>query len=121
MINDTITEKIIACCFKVHKELGPGFPEKIYQNALRITLSQRFLKHSCEESYSVYFQKEKIGILKIDLLIENRVIVEVKAVTGILPKVFESQIISYLKVTGHKVGLLVNFGNSKCNIRRLML
>lgn len=119
--NDPLTERIIACCFKVHKELGPGFNEKVYQNALKIIFKDVGLKYTSEKAYSVIFEEQKVGILKIDLLIEDRVIIEVKAVNGILPKVFESQVISYLKVTNLHVGLLVNFGNSQCYVRRLML
>lgn len=118
--NDALTEKIIACCFKVHRELGPGFSEKIYQNALKICLRDANLKYSSEKSYNVIFNNQKIGNLKLDLLVESKVIVEIKAITGILPKVFESQVIAYLKVTKLNVGLLVNFGNSQCSIRRLM-
>jgi GxxExxY protein len=62
-----------------------------------------------------------VGNLKVDLLVEDRVIVEIKALTGDIPKVFESQVISYLKVTGLNVGLLINFGNKSCQVRRLML
>ena len=118
--NDPLTERIISCCFKVHKELGPGFNERVYQNALKILLKEESLEHKDEEIFDVIFQEQKVGKLKIDLLVEDKVIVELKAVTGIMPKLFEAQLISYLKVTGLEVGLLINFGNRRCDIRRLL-
>ena len=119
--NDPLTERIISCCFNVHKELGPGFNEKIYQNGLKILFKKESLEYKSEEMFNVFFQGQKIGKLKLDLLVEDKVIVELKAVTGIMPKLFETQLISYLKVTGLEVGLLINFGNRKCSVRRLML
>ena len=118
--NDTLTQKIIACAYKVHSELGPGFNEKIYHNALKLALTERGLSYETEKQYKVIYQNQGVGILKIDLLVDSKVIVEIKTVTGIMPKVFESQILSYLKVSNHEVGLLLNFGNNSCHIRRLI-
>lgn len=118
--NDPLTEKIIACCFKVHKELGPGFNERIYQNALKIILGKESIAFKEEAGFDVMFESEKVGRLKIDLLVENKVILELKAVTGIMPKLFETQLLSYLKATGLGVGLLINFGNRQCTVRRLV-
>jgi GxxExxY protein len=66
------------------------------------------------------FQREKIGKFRADLVIEDKVIVELKAIEGRMPKIFESQVISYLKASNLNVGLLVNFGNRSCEVRRLM-
>ncbi len=118
---DPLTEKIIACCFKVHSELGPGFNEKIYYNALRLALKEADLKYDTEKEFSVFFQDRKVGSLKLDLIIQGKVIVEVKAITGNIPDVFKYQVLSYLKVSKMEVGLLVNFGNKSCQIKRLML
>ncbi len=118
--NDELTEKIIGACYKVHKELGPGFNEKIYKNAFKIILKQEGLKIAEEKAFPLFFQDNKIGEFRADLIVENKVIVELKAVSGYMPKVFEAQVIAYLKATGFKVGLLINFGNQSCNVRRLM-
>lgn len=118
--NDSLTEKIIACAYKVHSELGPGLNEKIYNSALKMALDDAGLKCETEKQYKVYFQKKQVGILRIDLLVDDKVIVEVKAVMGIMPKLFETQLISYLKVSGVCVGLLMNFGNKSCQVRRLV-
>ncbi len=118
--NDPLTEKIISCCYKVHTELGPGFNEKVYHNSLILILCKEGLTHETEKRYPVLFQEKKVGQLVIDLLIEDKVIVEIKAVTGYLPEVFKNQIISYLKAAKLRVGLLVNFGNKSCQVKRFI-
>lgn len=118
---DPLTERIIACCFKVHSELGPGFNERIYQNALKITLKEADLKYEIEKESEVLFQDKKVGSLKLDLVVEEKVIIEIKALTGNIPDVFKYQLLSYLKVSNLHVGLLVNFGNKSCQVRRFML
>ena len=120
MENDELTEKIIGACYKVHNELGPGFVEKIYQNALEFVLKSNTLKYETQKTFSVKFEDNIVGSFRIDILVENKIILEIKAVIGIMPKVFESQVISYLKASGLKTALLVNFGNRKCQVRRLM-
>ena len=115
---DILTEKIIGCCYKVHNELGPGFNEKIYNNALKLSFKEETLEYQTEKSYKVFFQDNSVGNFKADLVVDNRVIVELKALAGNIPKIFESQILSYLKASGLKVGLLINFGNNKCQVKR---
>lgn len=118
---DPLTEKMIACAYKVHSELGPGFNEKIYHNALKFALKEEGLRYETEKEYKVTYHNKQVGILKVDLVVEDKVIVEVKAITGIMPKVFEAQVLSYLKIATYNVGLLINFGNKSCEIRRLMI
>ena len=118
---DPLTERIIACAYKVHRELGPGFNENIYHNALKIALEEQRLKHQTEKSFNISFRGKTIGRLRLDLIVEDKVIVEIKAIAGNIPFVFESQVLSYLKASKHKTGLLINFGNKSCQIRRLMI
>lgn len=118
---DPLTERIIACAYKVHSELGPGFNEGIYHNALKIALEEDGLRFQTEKSVYVSFQGKHVGRLRLDLIIEDKVIIEVKALTGNIPTVFELQVLSYLKASGYKVGLLINFGNKSCQVRRLMV
>ncbi|MFH1868883.1 MAG: GxxExxY protein [Candidatus Omnitrophota bacterium] len=117
---DSLTEKIIGCSYKVHSELGPGFNEGIYHNALKIVLQEQGLKYQSEKSFDVRYQDKDVGRFRVDLIIENNVIVEVKAIAGNMPIVFEKQVLSYLKASGYKTGLLINFGNKSCQVRRLM-
>jgi len=115
-----LTRRIIGICFEVHRELGPGFKEKTYANALKIGLRKRDIKYLPEKSFKVHFQNEQVGEFRVDLLVENKVIVEIKAIENRMPKIFEAQLISYLKASRLRVGLLINFGNKSCEVRRLM-
>jgi GxxExxY protein len=118
---DPLTERIIGCAYKVHSELGPGFNEGIYHNALKVAFDENELKYQTEKSYNVSFQGKRVGRLRLDLIVEDEVVIEVKAMTGNVPAVFELQVLSYLKASGYKVGLLMNFGNKSCQVRRLMV
>jgi len=116
---DPLTERIIACCYKVHNELGPGFPERIYHNALKIVIKEDGLTYESEKEFDVHFKDLKIGKFRCDLVVEEKVIVEIKAVTGNLPILFHLQLLSYLKASKIKTGLLINFGNKSCQVKRL--
>lgn len=118
---DPLTERIIACAYKVHSQIGPGFNENVYHNALKAALKQGSLAYETEKSYKVFYLNENVGIFRIDLIVEDKVIVEGKAFTGNIPSVFELQVLSYLRASRHKVGLLINFGNKSCQVRRLMV
>ena len=118
---DPLTEKIIACCFRVHNELGPGFAEKIYHKALMIAFEDADLAYEAEKTFKVFFQDKKVGSFRLDLLVEGKVIVEIKALTGNVPEVFKYQVLSYLKASGGHVGLLINFGNKSCHIKRFVI
>lgn len=117
---DPLTERIIACCYKVHSELGPGFIEKIYYAALKLAFNQEGLKYQTEKRFEVCCQGKKVGTLIVDLVIEDQIIFEIKAITGNIPDVFKYQVLSYLKASNLKVGLLVNFGNKSCQVKRFV-
>jgi len=119
MQNDALTERVIGCCFNVHNQLGPGFPERIYQHALERALGQVGIAFVSQRSFRVSFDGATVGSFQVDSLIDGRVVVELKAITGMMPKVFEAQVIAYLKAAQLPVGLLVNFGNVSCQVRRL--
>ncbi len=116
---DPLTERIIGCCFKVHSELGPGFNERIYHSALKLAFEKEGLQYQTEKEFKVFFQGKYVGNLRVDLIVENKVIVEIKALAGNIPSVFETQVISYLRTSGLHIGLLVNFGNKSCQIKRI--
>jgi len=88
---------------------------------LKIALEEDGLRFETEKSFYVSFQGKHVGRLRLDLIIEDKVTIEVKALTGNIPTVFELQVLSYLKASGYKVGLLINFGNKSCQVRRLMV
>jgi len=117
--NHELTGVIIGCCYHVHTQLGPGFLEKIYVNALKIKLQQAGLNYATEKEFNVTFENVIVGKFRCDLFVEDKIIVELKSVTGYQPKLFQSQLISYLKASKIKTGLLINFGNSSCEVKRL--
>jgi len=105
------TEAVIGCAFEVHKELGAGFLESVYENALAIALSDHGHKVQQQPALQVRFRGRVVGEFRPDLVVDGAVIVEVKAVTSLLPP-HEAQLLNYLKGTGLNVGLLLNFGRS---------
>ncbi len=117
---DELTERVIGCCFKVHRELGPGFPEKVYQAALLESLRSTGVLVVRERRFQVQFEGVLVGQFQVDFVVEERVILELKAVTGPLPNVFQAQLMAYLKAAALTVGLLVNFGNISCQVKRIM-
>ncbi len=120
--DDPLTHKIIACAIEVHKRLGPGLLEKLYSEAMRIELKFNGLDVKRNVKIPVIYRGELIGDYYIDLLIEDTIILELKSVER-HDSVFEAQILSYMKLTGKKVGLLINFNSKmvKDGIKRFML
>ncbi len=116
MTDDELTEKIIACAFKVHKALGQGFSERVYENAMRVELVRQSLKVRQQVAIQVYYEGEVVGEFVPDLWVEERVLVELKAVLS-LQKEHEVQLVNYLTATKVDTGLLINFGPS-VEIRR---
>jgi GxxExxY protein len=105
-----LTERIIGCAIEVHRQLGPGLLEATYEAALCIELEDAGLKYKRQMSHPVIYKGRAIGEYRLDLVVEDTVVVEVKSVERFDP-VFEAQILTYLKVTGKRVGLLVNFNS----------
>jgi len=116
----SITKRIIGYCFEVHKEIGPGFNEKIYHNALKLLFDQKGLRDETEKEFEVFYLNKKVGSFRTDLIVENQVIVEIKSLAGNIPIIFEHQLISYLKASRLHVGLLINFGNKSCQVKRVV-
>ena len=108
---DELTEKVIGCAYLVHNELGAGFLEKVYENALRIELAEAGLAVKQQNPIPVKYRGEVVGDFYADLIIEDSLIVELKAVQE-LCKAHEVQLVNYLTATGIDNGLLINFGAS---------
>jgi GxxExxY protein len=112
-----ITRAVIGCAFEVMKELGAGFLESVYEKALLLALRQKGLSAAAQHPITVRFRGETVGEFFADLLVETKVVVELKAVRTIAPE-HQAQVINYLNATGIEVGLLINFGNPKLEYRR---
>jgi len=109
LATDDLTEIIIGCAIAVHSEIGPGLLESIYRDCLRIELEEREQKVQVEKQIPVFYHGQRVrNDLRIDLLVENRVVVEIKAAERLHP-VHQAQVITYLKLTGCPAGLLFNF------------
>lgn len=106
-----LSQKIIAAAHNVHKELGQGFLEKVYKNALAIELQEAGIKCALEIPMSVRYRGVVVGDYIADVIVEDKIVVEIKAVSE-LNSVHEVQLVNYLKATGLQVGLLINFGQS---------
>ena len=108
-IND-LTRKVIGCAFKVHKVLGPGFLEKVYENSLTLELKKLRIDVRQQVNLPVWYDGHRVGLYFPDLWVDGRLIVEVKAIVALAPE-HEMQLIHYLVATGIDHGLLINFGD----------
>ena len=106
-----ISEKIIGAAYDVHNTLGSGFLEKVYQNALLIELRLQGLSAEAEKPITVHYRGEVVGNYIADIVVENKIILEVKAIKS-LSEIHEVQLVNYLTATGIEIGLLLNFGKS---------
>ena len=118
-IND-VTYQINGAVFEVNRILGSGFLEKVYENALLVELRKRGLRAEAQVPIKVGYKGEIVGDYFADLIVNEQVIIELKTVDR-LENIHEAQLINYLKATGIEVGLLVNFKNTKAEIKRMVL
>ena len=113
-----LTSKIIGCAMIVHKTLGNGFQEVIYQRALEIEMRLANLNFNREFEMQIIYREEQIGTRRVDFLVENTISVELKAITK-LEEVHFAQAINYLEAYNLEIGLLINFGETSLNFKRL--
>ena len=117
--SEELTGKIIECAITVHKRLGPGFLESVYQSALPIELKKQGLKAEEQKEVKIFYDAKEIGLHRVDLVVEGQIIVELKTVKEFGDS-HMAQVISYLKATKLKVGLLLNFSKSVLKIKRVV-
>lgn len=115
-----ITEKIIGCAFEVQNNLGCGFLEKVYYNALVFEFRRKGLKAKSQKTIKIFYKDVEIGKYIADFVIEDKVIVEIKTV-GFLAKVHMAQMLNYLKASRYSVGLILNFAQTKLEYKRLVI
>ena len=117
---EELSSRILAAAVDVHKALGPGFLESIYQKAMEVALEHRGIPFSRQTEVMVYFEEAPVGLQRLDLVVEAQIILELKAI-----KAFEdlhfAQVRSYLKATGLHVGLLLNFNAPTLAVKRVVL
>jgi len=118
--DDPLTARIIGCAYRVANELGPGFLEKVYENALAHELRKAELRVTQQHNITVHYDGLTVGEYVADLLVEERILIELKACKE-LDEIHLAQCLNYLKATGMPICLLMNFGKPKIQIRRLMM
>jgi GxxExxY protein len=111
MLQELLTEKIIGCSIEVHRELGPGLLENIYETALGIEFGLHGIHFQQQMPLVVKYKGIYIGEYRIDLRVENAIVIELKSTERHDP-IFEAQLLSYMKLGGYKVGLLINFNSA---------
>lgn len=117
---DLITESIIGCCFTVINTLGSGFLEKVYENALGHEIRKSGMKADQQHPVKVMYDGIVVGDYVADILVNDQIIVELKAIKA-LDNIHRAQCMNYLKATGYTVCLLVNFGNQRLEVKRIVL
>jgi GxxExxY protein len=118
MLHEDLTKSIIGCAMRVHSELKSGFQEKIYQTALDIELRFNNISFIAEREMDIFYRNQMIGMRRVDFLIENKIIVEIKAVSK-LEDIHLAQALNYLECMNLPVGLLINFGCQSLEFKRL--
>ncbi len=120
--DEAIVTKVIDCAFAVHRALGPGYKERIYEMAFCLELESRNVRFECEKPVSVRYREWVIPGQRIDLIVEKRVVVEIKAVPR-LRMLHRRQLVSYLRTLDLKAGILLNFNSNyiKHGLRRVVL
>ena len=114
-----ISQKVIGCCYEVSNTLGAGFLEGVYENALSLEFDHSGIEYLRQPSMEVVYKGSLVGRYQPDFVVENDLVVELKALDG-LSSNHESQLLNYLKVANLTVGLLVNFGNPRVQIKRMV-
>lgn len=119
IIEKDLSYRLQGAMMEVYNQLGPGFREETYKQALIRELIIRGIPHEVEQPIPIHYRGEKIDEYRLDLLIESRIIVELKAVSELHPR-FEAQLLSYLKAARLKLGYLVNFGSDQLVMKRIV-
>jgi len=117
-----ITEKIIGCCIEVHTALGPGLLESVYEEALGREFELRGIRHERQKQMDLAYKGKAIGNHRADYLVEGEVVLELKAIER-MEKIYEAQLLTYLRAMNKKVGLLINFNVNRLRdgIKRMVL
>lgn len=117
MEHEELTEKIIGCAFRIYNKMGFGFLESVYEKCMHIELKKLGLKFDMQKKITVFYENEVVGEFIADLIVNDIVIVELKSVKRIV-KAHEIQLVNYLVATKKPVGLIINFGEKKVDIKR---
>ena len=110
ILSKELKEKLIKCFYNVYNELGSGFLESVYEKSLMVEFESIGIKSEYQRSLNIYYKNRLVGEFRADIVVENKIIIEIKAVNKLMP-VHEAQLLNYLKATALRVGFLLNFGD----------
>lgn len=122
MTENDLSKIIVDCCYQIHNKLGPGLFESVYEKVLCYELNKRNLSFKQQQGIPVYYEGNKMDLgFRADIIVENKVIIEIKSIEAIAP-IHQKQLLTYLKLTDLKLGLLVNFNEAliKKGIQRIV-
>lgn len=115
-----LTHKILGAAMEVHRNLGPGFSEKIYENGFAVELNLQRIPYEQQKKITMTYKEHNLGDYILDTLVDKKIVVELKALDKI-NEIHEAQLISYLKASGCKIGLIINFGKPSLEWKRILL
>lgn len=113
-----LSYRVMEAVFEVHNQLGPGFTENIYERALIFELEKKGIAYEVQQQIEIGYKGQKLGTYRLDLVVEGKIILELKAVVG-LNDLFKQQLLSYLRATDLKLGILVNFATKRVEYTRI--
>ncbi len=111
--------EIMSAVFEVHNQLGPGFPEEIYQRAVAMEFGSRQIPIEEQKAIQIEYKGKNVGIFRLDMVVDSKVVLEFKAVSD-LNDLFKQQTLSYLKASGIRLGILINFGRQRVEYVRIV-
>ena len=115
-----LSYQIMAAIFEVHKELGPGYLESVYEKALLLELTSRGMNVDVQKVFDLTYKGQKVGNHRLDIIVEDKIVLELKTVERFAP-IHTAQVLSYLKASGYRLGILVNFSKAKVEYRRVVM
>jgi GxxExxY protein len=119
-MEDELAYAVIGCAIEVHRHLGPGYLESVYEEALAVELRLRGIPYERQKTFAVSYKDRSVGEGRLDFLVAGRLVVELKSVEALAP-IFKAQVISYLRANGFHLGLLINVPVLKDGIQRIVL
>jgi len=120
LLHKELSYSLVGVAMEVHKILGPGFLEKTYQKAFETELKAQKIPFIAQKKIKIFYRNVDLGFQVLDLVIDEKIIIEIKAVSEILP-IHQAQLMSYLKATDHELGILINFGSKSLQYKRIVL
>jgi len=119
IVHKELSYAVVGCAQRVHAALGPGFPEGVYENAVCVELAEAGIPFRPQASYELRYKDVLCGSFRVDVAVDEKIILELKAVEALAPQ-HSAQLLAYLKASGLRLGLLMNFGETRLRVERVV-